>query len=309
MKDTFTLADLANFKLPEAGSQSAAPASQSTESSTVETAPNDEVVETSVEGSDPSSDTAETVTGGTESPETVSETEAPQAKAKGGKTASEYIAELKEERSALRRLNEYLLSKDQAPQPAATAPTADAKPTLEAHGFDVLKYEQAMEAWASKQSEVAKTQGAQQAIDASVKATFEARLAEFSKVNPAAKTVFSIPNNLPALATEAQAMVVESDIGPQVLYHLLANPDQAVRIAKKTPAQQTADIGRIEGELLAKSKQKTPQITRAPNPPTPTQGRGNTPSVDPSKMSTKEWILWDRQQENERRRAQSARSA
>lgn len=308
MKDTFTLADLANFKLPEANAQSAAP-TQATESSTVEV-PSDEVVETSVEGSDPSPDTAETVTGGAEQPETIIENEAPAAKAKGGKTASEYIAELKDERNALRRFNEYLLAKEQSPiaAAAAQAPTqVDAKPTLEGMHFDTTKYEEAMTVWTQRQVESARTQGAEQASVATAQAAFDERMAVYAKANPSVVTALGNPH-LPKLAPGAAKEVVGSDLGPQILHYLAANPDQAVRIAKQTSEQQAAAIGRIEGELRAKSKQKTPQITRAPNPPTPTQGRGNTPSVDPSKMSTKQWIEWDRQQDAEKRQARARRA-
>ena len=77
-------------------------------------------------------------------PEAVTE---PEAKPAGKKTAREFINELKEESDALRRFNEYLLSKEQPNKvvAAATAPTPvviDAKPTLEGCGFDTAKYEE-----------------------------------------------------------------------------------------------------------------------------------------------------------------------
>jgi hypothetical protein len=300
MKDTFTLADLANFKLPEASAPPVAPAEQPTESSPAQAAPSDEIVETSAETTPAPAAEAETA------PE-AEPSEAPKEKYIPKGRFDEVI----EERNALRRFNEYLLAKEQSPivptvAASAEAP-ADAKPTLENCNFDVAKYEQSMTAWTQKQVETARTQGAQQASAATAQAAFNERMASYAKANPSLVTVLGNPN-LPQLAKDAAAVVVESDIGPQILHYLGANPDQAARIARKTPAQQAADVGRIEGELRAKSKtpQKIPQITRAPSPPTPTQGRGSTPTVDPMKMSTKEWIEWDRRQTLEKRRAAKA---
>lgn len=300
MKDTFTLADLANFKLEPPQAEPAAPVEQPTESSTVEAAPDE--VPAEILAADDSAPVVDEST-----PEAVTE---PEAKPAGKKTAREFINELKEESDALRRFNEYLLSKEQPNKvvAAATAPTpvvVDAKPTLEGCGFDTAKYEESMTTWTQKQVETAKAQGAQQATEATAQAAFNDRMAAYAKANPSVVTVLGNPN-LPQLSKDAAALVVESELGPQILHYLGANPDQAVRIARQTPAKQAAAIGRIEGELLSKPKQKTPQITRAPNPPTPTQGRGNTPSVDPSKMSTKEWIAWDRQQEMAKKQAARA---
>lgn len=317
MKDTFTLADLANFKLPETPAkvapEPAAPVveSQPAESSTAPAASSDEPVVTSAETTPaPAVEETDSAPGG-ETPDEPTEKYIPKGR----------FNEVIEERNALRRFNEYLLAQNQAqpaaaPAPVATAPApvAEVLPTLENCGYDVAKYEQSMKDYTAKQVEAAKTQGAQQAVENAAKAAFQERLDAYAKANPAVITVLGNPN-LPKLAPEAAAVVVESELGPQILHRLGANPDEAVRIARQSPAKQAAAIGRIEGELRAKAikppqKTPTPNITRAPNPPTPTSGRGNTPSVDPMKMSTKEWIAWDRQQTLERRRAaKGARSA
>lgn len=311
MKDTFTLADLANFKLepPKAEPPPVAPAeTQPAESSTAQAAPSDDpVVETSAE-------TTPASTAGEADP--APSDDSPEASRDEKYIPKGRFDEVIDERNALRRFNEYLLAKEASPVLSATTKVetaaVEATPTLENSGFDVAKYEQSMKDWTAKQIAAARTQGAQQATEATAQATFNERMAAYAKTNPRVVTVLGNPN-LPQLAKDAAAVVVESEFGPQILEHLGMNPDQAVRIARQTPAQQAAAIGRIEGELRAKAKppqKTTPQITRAPNPPTPTSGRGNTPSVDPNKMSTKEWIAWDRQQETERRRARKgARSA
>ena len=157
MKDTFTLADLANFKLPEQGasapapeaeSQSAAPTeTQATESSAAEPAPSDETVETSSEETlRRRHDSAIAVDESTTEAAAVPEGE----NQKGKKTAREFINELADERDALRRFNEYLLAREQpTPQAETTvaqaAPAVETVPTLEGSGFDVAKYERVYE--------------------------------------------------------------------------------------------------------------------------------------------------------------------
>lgn len=302
MRDTFTLADLANFKLDAAPTPPVEPVTQNATESSTEAPGTDDGKVVAAESTPATVEETETAPIG----ETVETEEVPAHLVPKGR-----FNEVIEERNALRRFNEYLLAKEQPAAPVA-APVEEATPTLEGSGFDVAKYEQSMKDWTAKQIENAKTQGAQQATEATTKAKFDERMAAYAKTNPRVVTVLGNPH-LPHLSKDAAAEVVESELGPQILEYLGMNPDQAIRIARQTPTQQAAAIGRIEGELRAKAikpPQKTPNITRAPNPPTPTQGRGNTPSVDPLKMSTTEWIKWDRQQTLEKRRAsKGARSA
>jgi hypothetical protein len=164
-----------------------------------------------------------------------------------------------------------------------------------------------MNAWTAKRIETGVAQAVQTVqqnqTEATRRAAFESRLAAFAAKTPDLGVVLGNPN-LPQLHKDAASLVVDSELGPQIAYHLGKNTDLAARIARQTPAQQAASIGRLEAQLsIAKPQKNTTNITRAPNPPTPTSGRGNTPSVDPSKMTTKEWIAWDRQQTEARQRA------
>lgn len=49
----------------------------------------------------------------------------------------------------------------------------------------------------------------------------------------------------------ARRAIVESEVGPQVLYHLAKNPDEAERIADLSPVRQVAELGKLEAKMPA----------------------------------------------------------
>lgn len=49
-----------------------------------------------------------------------------------------------------------------------------------------------------------------------------------------------------SLSEVARRSILESEVGPQVLYHLARNPEDAERIAELSPARQVAELGKLE---------------------------------------------------------------
>jgi hypothetical protein len=238
-----------------------------------------------------------------------------------GSGARERIEDLVAERNALKKYAEYLQQQMAAkpaeppPAPAAEQPpvvTTEGAPTLESVGFDTDKWTQAMQAWTAKQIEkgvkaaITNVQAEQQEVAA--RQAFESRLEAFKAKTPDLAVVLGNPD-LPRLDTEAAKLVVASDIGPQILYHLGKNPEKAVRIARRSPAQQAAAIGRLEAELSATAAsptQKKPNITKAPAPPTPTPA-GGAARIDPMAMSMADFVKHEREQALQKRLARNRR--
>jgi len=236
----------------------------------------------------------------------VADEPAPDAPPKG--SARERIEELVAERNALKKYLEYRDSLEQqkpVAAPIAAAPVADAAPTLESCQFDTDKWTQAMNAWTKKQIQVGIKQALstekQTATAETQKAKFEERMEAFAKVTPDLKVVLGNPA-LPRLAPEAAALVVASDLGPQILHHLGKNPEKAARIARQSPIEQAAAVGRLEAELKTTPKPQK-QLSNAPSPPTPTKGAGGAPvsTTDP-KMSLAEFMAREKQALIDRRR-------
>lgn len=231
---------------------------------------------------------------------------APAEPAKG--TARERIEELVADKNALKKYIEYRESLQWNKQPDAAAPAAsaaEAAPTLESCQFDTDKWTKAMNAWTQSQIQSGVKQALsterQTATVETQKAQFAERMTAFEKVTPDVKVVLGNPT-LPQLSPEAGSLVVASDVGPQILYHLGKNPEKAARIARQSPIQQAAAIGRIEAEVRSTPKPQK-QLSNAPPPPTPTKGAGSAPvnTADPN-MDLAEFMKRERQALAERRR-------
>lgn len=65
--------------------------------------------------------------------------------------------------------------------------------------------------------------------------------------------------------------IAESDLGPDVAYHLGKNPAEAHRIAQLSPVKAARELARIESELAARPKANP---SKAPEPITPVTSRG-----------------------------------
>ena len=74
--------------------------------------------------------------------------------------------------------------------------------------------------------------------------------------------------------------ILESDVGPQVLYHLAENEELAKKIAGMSPKAALREIGKLEERLTAKptAENKTVVKSRAPAPINPI--RGGTTAAD-----------------------------
>jgi hypothetical protein len=76
--------------------------------------------------------------------------------------------------------------------------------------------------------------------------------------------------------------ILESDVGPRILYHLAENNDLAKRIASLSPNAALREIGRLEArfEVKPETKQTAPVVrSKAPAPIQPIRGGQGQPDV------------------------------
>lgn len=81
-------------------------------------------------------------------------------------------------------------------------------------------------------------------------------------------------------------LIVESEKGPELLYHLGSNPDEAFRISQLSPLAAAKELGKIEASLSIPARRT---VTTASDPITPVSGGGSNVQKDPSKMSNDEY--------------------
>jgi len=117
--------------------------------------------------------------------------------------------------------------------------------------------------------------------------------------------------NLPITTVMAQT-IQASDIGPEVAYHLGANPREAERISRLSPILQAKEIGKIEAQLAANPPVK--KTSNAPAPISPVSARTTgSPSYDTTdprsikSMSTSEWIEAERVRQIKKQEARNLR--
>lgn len=117
--------------------------------------------------------------------------------------------------------------------------------------------------------------------------------------------------NLPITAAMAET-IRESELGPDIAYHLGNNPEEARRISRLSPFLQAKEIGRIEAKLAVEPPAKKTSSAPAPIAPVTARTSGNASydTTDPrsvKSMSTSEWIEAERQRQIRKWEAQRNR--
>lgn len=202
-------------------------------------------------------------------------------------------AALAEARTEARLLRERL-DKLEA-QPKANQETGEPKrddfPDYEAYLRAVTKYDAAqvadgrLKADREAQAGKEKQQQAQQGSEKIAKAWTERETA-FQVATKDYETVVQpfADDELQTLAPQARMAIVESEMGPALLYHLAKNPEEAERIAELPPLRQVAELGKLEAKVSMPAK----KTTSAPAPASTTSG-GRTATKDLEKMNQTEY--------------------
>jgi hypothetical protein len=83
--------------------------------------------------------------------------------------------------------------------------------------------------------------------------------------------------------------ILESDVGPQILYHLAENDDVAKRIAGLSPKQALREIGKLEARFEAKETKPEPTPITRSKAPAPIQPLRGSNSADVPLSANGEW--------------------
>jgi len=113
---------------------------------------------------------------------------------------------------------------------------------------------------------------------------FQSATKDYSEV----VTVY-VEEDIKSLSDVARRAIVESELGPQVLYHLATNPEVAERIADLSPVRQVVELGKLEGTLTAPAPKKP---SSAPAPITPTKPGRSAAHGYSENMTDSEYREW-----------------
>lgn len=183
-------------------------------------------------------------------------------------------AELAEARTEARMLREQLAKQEAQPQQYqdAPAPKRDDFPDYEAYleaRADWRADQKVSAALKADREERQKTErrGEQSADSRKAAEAWSKRETAFQKATDDYEDAVGpfVEDDLQSFSGEARRAIIESEVGPQVLYHLSKHPDDAERIADLSPLRQVAELGKLETKLSAPVKKPS----NAPAPPNP----------------------------------------
>jgi len=223
------------------------------------------------------------------------------------KTAQERIDEITRARREAEREREYwkqiALDKEREkakpedkPEPTTTLP----RPVISQ--FETTEaYEDALLDWNDKRK----------ALDSETKRQAQEQEANLNKFNTAAEEArkkypdFDEVVEVPVFSPQMRLSIFNSDIGPEMAYFLglPENRDAATKIRSMPPEKQYYEMGKLEIRLTL--AQKTKKVPSAPAPITPVGISGTGGDTDPSKMTTAEWMAWNKQREIDKLKARS----
>ncbi len=215
----------------------------------------------------------------------------------------------------LERLNARLAEVEKAKQPEV-APQNDF-PTLEQFGYDEGKFNAAVAThYAKLASEQART-AAQEQLRAEreqqsreqANKNWKTKEAEFLKSKPDyAQKVYRDPRDGgPIVTPHMGEVMMASEHGPAIAYHLAENVEAAAAIAQLPPLEQARELGRIEERLVAARAPAKPAVSQAPPPPakvdaTEAPSNFKVDTADSDQLSDAEWTRRRNAQEQARLR-------
>jgi hypothetical protein len=197
------------------------------------------------------------------------------------KQREEARQEAQRERQARVDLEQRLAALEQQRQPQATNVDQEPQPSQFSDAFEYAKAlaefstERAL-AERDRQVAQAKEQEAQQKIIQSWAQKVQDAKADLPDFDDLVASSDVVVNNA------VRDAILESDVGPKILYHLAENNDLAKKIASLSPNAALREIGRLEARFEAKpeTKQTAPVVkSKAPAPIQPIRGGQGQPDV------------------------------
>lgn len=228
----------------------------------------------------------EATTGDDDGDEHTADTSEPKKPAKGvQKRLDELTRRIHEERREKERLMS-LLERGYSPQGQPQQVAHTEGPPREDQFDDWDAYQAAVIDWRVEQRLAAREQSQQRE---SLLRTYEERAAKAKERLPDYDIVVTDPT---LTITPLMAEVIrESDVGPEVAYHLGTNRSEAQRIAALPPHRQAAELGRLEARL-SQAPAPAPATPRNPPPAPPRTVSGVSAGLTkaPEEMSMAEYV-------------------
>lgn len=185
----------------------------------------------------------------------------------------------------------------QRAEPAQSPSAPPAKPTVEQFK-DYGEFVEALADWKADQKvserlsarDADAAKSADQRVQETRNQTFAERQATVKTSIPDYDAVVGAADV--AISPHLSEAILDSDKGPELVYHLAKNPAEAARLSALSPMAAARELGRIEATLEKPAK----PVTKAPAPMKPTAGTGASTTTDPNKMTHEEYRAYRKTQ-------------
>lgn len=206
-----------------------------------------------------------------------------------GKTAQDRINDLTRARREAERERDFYKGLVSQPTPSSPAEGAP-KPTPDS--FDTYdEFVEALTDWKVEQKDNAKSSArAQQTAEMVREANWASKLEDVRSVIPDYAEV--VGSSEVTISDHVADALFDSDLGPQLAYHMAKNPEVVERLNKLSPVKAAIELGRLEVALTTPVARPT---TKAPAPVNPIRSAPARQS-DLAKVSMDEYIEMRRKQ-------------
>lgn len=193
------------------------------------------------------------------------------------------IDELTREKYELKRQLEAIQQQNRKPPPENVEPGK----SLADFDYDEDKYAEYRDQLAEQRIRQQYAEAAKQQAQIRTEAAFNHRLDEFTKsVDDAEQVINRVRSDHYFPINDYMANTIrESEMGPQVLYHLGKHPEVAENLYNMPPLQMAREIGRIESKLSEVKK----SVSKTPPPPPKISATKDTVNKTPDQMSMSEF--------------------
>ncbi len=158
----------------------------------------------------------------------------------------------------VRELERALETERTARQQASEVKEAKGEPQLSDYD-DWGKYAKDVAKWevAQAKTEFSKTQTEEvhRVLEQKAQSEFKERLDDFAEKHEDFQEL--IEDIAPLIRGAALETLIDSKHGPEIIYHLAKNPEEAEKLAKLSPLAAAREIGRIEERLNTKKEKKS----------------------------------------------------
>lgn len=173
--------------------------------------------------------------------------------------------------------------------PAAKAEPTEIDPKPRPDQFtDAFEYAEALAEWSAdkrvKEERAKEAQARAEQERAKVMESWSSRVNDFRSKTPDFDDL--VASSDVVVSNEIRDAIFDSDVGPQILYHLAENPDVASKLQTMTPIGALRMIGKLEAKFEAapapaeKSEKPVARTTKAPPPITPIKASTNGPVTE-----------------------------